>query len=50
MNIRKVGIITHILSWEDEVIDLILNNIVENLDYGSAREMRKRVEEGIRFV
>ena len=50
MVIKEVGILTHILSWEDEVIDSILNNIFEYLDYDSARTMRKRVEESIRYV
>ena len=50
MGIKEVGILTHILSWEDEVIDSILNNIFEYLDYDSARTMRKRVEESIRYV
>ena len=50
MGIRRVGILTHILSWEDNVIDSILSNIFEKLDYDSAKTMRKRVEESIKYV
>lgn len=50
MGISRVGILTHILSWEDNVIDSILSNIFEKLDYDSAKTMRKRVEESIRYV